>query len=50
MFVFVFQQDPCDSSSAAGVIGTCMTSAECASEGGSADGNCAAGEISPIVN
>merc|ERR1712156_169693 len=38
-----FPNAVCTSSSSSTTYGTCMTSSECSSAGGSSDGNCAAG-------
>ena len=38
-----FPNDECTSSSSSTTLGTCLTSSECANNGGSADGSCASG-------
>ncbi|XP_059085119.1 uncharacterized protein LOC131882095 [Tigriopus californicus] len=38
-----FKNDPCTTTGTGDLGGTCMTSSECTSKGGSASGNCAAG-------
>ena len=38
-----FPNQQCTASSSSSTYGTCYTSSECTSKGGSSDGNCAAG-------
>ena len=38
-----FPNDPCTSASDTTMTGTCLTSSECSDQGGTRDGNCAAG-------
>ena len=38
-----FKNDPCTAASDNSMYGTCMTTSECSSQGGTKDGNCAAG-------